>query len=227
MISEKPFEHYSLITRTLFKLMHPFMSFLMDSSLRRKFNDPAITLKGARIQPGQKVLEVGCGDGERVKALREQGIDAYGIDINPAQVGEFAQMGDAENLLYPGNHFDVVYSVDVLEHLSKPDCAVEEIARVSKNGSLVAISLPLENSVQKFSRIGFKFTTPKPFSNNSQDTFEIPIAKTPDYHYFGTVSSYASMYAILKNSFSLLHTRYTPLGIHKSININAVHIFKK
>jgi demethylmenaquinone methyltransferase/2-methoxy-6-polyprenyl-1,4-benzoquinol methylase len=49
----------SRIARFLFKLI----ALVMESPLRRRFFEPARTLKGAGIQAGQDVLEVGCGTG--------------------------------------------------------------------------------------------------------------------------------------------------------------------
>jgi hypothetical protein len=54
-----------------------------------------------------------------------------------------------------------------------------------------------------------------------------PITRTPEYHYVGEITSYGDMVSMLKDSLKLLYTKYTPLGLHRSININAVHIFKK
>lgn len=92
-----------------------------------------------------KVLEIGCGDGKRVKELREKGIDAIGIEINPAHFSEFVFKGDAENLDYPDNTFDVVYSVDVLEHLSDPLKSISEAFRVSGDVVIASIT-PVEDS---------------------------------------------------------------------------------
>jgi ubiquinone/menaquinone biosynthesis C-methylase UbiE len=40
------------------------------------------------------------------------------------------------------NVFDIVLSLDVLEHLSQPKEAVREIRRAARNSGLVALSLP-------------------------------------------------------------------------------------
>ncbi len=77
-------------------------------------------------------LEVGCGDGARVKALTAKGIKAVGIEVNPSHVGNLVQKGTAEAIEYPENSFGTVYSVDVLEHLENPTIALAEMFRVSK-----------------------------------------------------------------------------------------------
>ena len=71
------------------KIREPFMSFIMDSPLRRKLNDPLKTLAGARVQRGQKVLEVGCGTGyftvSAAKLVGDSGL-IYAIDSYPPAI---------------------------------------------------------------------------------------------------------------------------------------------
>lgn len=95
MIKEQPFEYYSQITRFLFKLMHPFMAVLMESPLRRRFNDPVQTLKAAGIQSGQKVLEVGCGTGFfTIPAAKLVGDDGFinDVDVYPPALSHIEQL---------------------------------------------------------------------------------------------------------------------------------------
>jgi len=89
-------------------------------------------------------LEVGAGDGARVIALREQGVNAIGIEINPAQENTFVQKGNAENLPFEDASVSTVYSVDVLEHLDHPQKALSEMFRVSK-GLVVNSITPSED----------------------------------------------------------------------------------
>ena len=67
----------------------PIMSFVMDSPLRRKLNDPLKTLAGARVKRGQKVLEVGCGTGyftvSAAKLVGDSGL-IYAIDSYPPAI---------------------------------------------------------------------------------------------------------------------------------------------
>lgn len=125
-----------------------------------------------------------------------------------------------------GERFLILLSLDVLEHLSKPRKAVAEIYRVVKDGGAIAISLPLENLFQRLSRIGFVLMkiAGSPILKRAKG---VPITKTPEYHYVGDVKSYDDMVNLLKENFNLIFTRYTPIGIHRSININALHILKK
>jgi len=86
--------------------------------------------------------------------------------------------------------------------------------------------LPLENLTQKFLRIGFILMKigGKPILKKGM---YIPITQKPDYHYVGDVESYNDMVKMLKDFFILMHSKYTPIGLHRSINVNAVHIAQK
>lgn len=111
----------------------------MQSHYRTNCPDISKYLKG-------RVLDIGCGDGERVKALRKKRVDAIGVEINPCQVdGYYVLHGDAEALPFRDESFDNVYSVDLLEHLSSPLRAISEAFRVSRDTVISSIT-PTESS---------------------------------------------------------------------------------
>ncbi len=136
-----------------------------------------------------------------------------------------AVRASAEALPFRNEIFDFALSLDLLEHLSNPRESVIEIYRVVRKGSVVAISLPLENLFQRLSRIGFILM--KIVGDIFLEQTNIPITRTPEYHYARDIKSYEDMVNALKGLFSSLQTRYTPIGLHKSINVNAVHILRK
>ncbi len=85
-------------------------------------------------------LDVGCGTGELVSALRMFGIDAHGVEISKAaleiadkKIKPYLREGDITNIPYPDDSFELVLTFDVLEHVerSKIKKAVEETVRVS------------------------------------------------------------------------------------------------
>ena len=122
--------------------------------------------------------------------------------------------------------FSILLSLDVLEHVSKPRSAATEIYRVVEDCGVLAVSLPLENLFQKLSRLGFMFMKimGDPILNRAK---RVPINRTPEYHYVGDVKSYDSMTKMLEGILNPLITRYTPIGLHRSININAIHVLQK
>ena len=99
----------------------------------------AADFAGAR---GLKVLEIGCGLGTDGAQFAEAGADYTGVDLTEAAVelarrrfelfdlpGTF-QTADAENLSFPAESFDLVYSHGVLHHTPETGKAIQEIHRV-------------------------------------------------------------------------------------------------
>jgi glycosyltransferase involved in cell wall biosynthesis/2-polyprenyl-3-methyl-5-hydroxy-6-metoxy-1,4-benzoquinol methylase len=99
----------------------------------------------ALVPANGKVLDVGTGDGARVEQLRERGFDALGTEVNEAWVnGDTTIFGDAEDLPFGDDSFDLVLCVDVLEHLKNPLVAVKELLRVSRGKVVIQIT-PVED----------------------------------------------------------------------------------
>lgn len=90
---------------------------------------------------GNKILDVGCGKGDRVKELQEKGFDVLGTEINTHWINEKDIIkGDIYHLPFEDNSFDAVLNVDVLEHLKDPLPAIKELFRVSKKYVIVEIT---------------------------------------------------------------------------------------
>ena len=197
-------------------------------------------LRQTRLKP-RTILDVGCGPMFISYALVSNATSEYiGVDIMHAdRLKKYRDAmrnigvktlevvrASAEQLPFRGNTFDLSLSLDVLEHLSKPREVIMGIYKVTKNGGKVVISLPLENLFQRLARVGFRLMKimGDPILKKAK---QVPITRTPEYHYVGDIKSYGDMVRVLKEQFSPLQTEYTPIGFFKSININAVHILQK
>ncbi|MDR1405232.1 MAG: class I SAM-dependent methyltransferase [Candidatus Methanoplasma sp.] len=102
------------------------------------------------IEPGSKVLDIGCGNGKTVAALIRMGMDATGLDFSPSAVnrcisafGDKAKfsVAECENMPFPDGYFDAVTAVHILEHLNDTQLrdTVGEIFRVLVPGGLVFV----------------------------------------------------------------------------------------
>jgi len=102
---------------------------------------------------GLRVLEIGCGLGTDGAQFARAGADYTGVDLTDAAVelarkrfelfglkGEF-RVADAENLEFPNESFDVVYSHGVLHHTPDINAAVQEIHRILRPGGRAIVML--------------------------------------------------------------------------------------
>lgn len=94
-----------------------------------------------RIEPGSRALDIGCGDGVLMAALREKKqVDARGIEIDPGCVercvaqGLSVVQGDADRDLafYPDAAFDYAILSQTLQTAARPDHMLAELLRVGR-----------------------------------------------------------------------------------------------
>lgn len=114
-----------------------------DAAFYAKFTD---TLRPTRA--GARALDVGCGVGQVVAKLTEQGFEAHGVDVaepNIAKARQFSDrclLYDGQRLPYPNDHFASVGALNVLEHVEEPEAFIRELARVTERGGRIVISSP-------------------------------------------------------------------------------------
>jgi 2-polyprenyl-3-methyl-5-hydroxy-6-metoxy-1,4-benzoquinol methylase len=121
---------------------------LVRALMRGLFRKMDGLLQGA---PAESLLDAGCGEGHALNWLSARLPErVVGFDLNPAAVelcqaqfpeGEFS-VQNIYDLPYDDDSFDLVMSMEVLEHLERPADALAELARVCR-GQLL-LSVPFE-----------------------------------------------------------------------------------
>jgi malonyl-CoA O-methyltransferase len=100
----------------------------------------------ACVGPGHRVLEAGCGKGRFLKAIQTAcpGVECTGVDPSPALAAHLPAgirrvSGRLESIPLPDENFDLVFSVEAIEHSANPRRAVGEMARVARPGGWLMI----------------------------------------------------------------------------------------
>ena len=106
----------------------------------------AARLTSLDVHPGQRYLDVGCGNGaSAIHMARTFGLEVTGVDIDPAQVraaeeaaseadGVRFRHRDAAHLPFPDSSFDIVATNKTTHHIPRWREAMAEMARVVKPG---------------------------------------------------------------------------------------------
>lgn len=107
---------------------------------------------------GERVLDVGAGNGFVMSRYARAGARAFGVELTARGVflcrrrfevegvRAFVSQGDAENLPFPDASFDAVTSMGVLHHVPHPERAIDEIHRVLRPGGQLTLMLYHRNS---------------------------------------------------------------------------------
>ncbi len=112
------------------------------------------------LLPNQKfssILEVGIGTGAVAEKMVEKLGPLRGIDISPDMISKIdnpnidASVGDAHNLKFESNTFDLIYMRNVIHYIDHPEKAFSEIHRCLKPGGYFLFSqvVPPKDSISE------------------------------------------------------------------------------
>jgi len=158
-----------------------------DWALSEDQQTPAYEAALARtdLQPGQSVLDIGCGAGAFLRLVTRRGARAFGIDASEALV-ELARerlpdadlrIGEMESLPYDDDTFDLVTGFNSFFFADDIDAAVREAGRVAKPGAPVVVQVwgPHEhNDLEAMKEIARAFFPPRPADAPAEPDYSKP-----------------------------------------------------
>ena len=166
------------------------------------------------IQPGKKVLDLGCGDGSLLRYLREsRDVFGYGVEIDDKNLincfynGVNVIQNDLESGLsgFESDSFDYVILSQTLQAMRHTEDIIQEMLRVGKQG------------IVSFPNFGY-------WRNRVQVILgQMPISKALPYHWYDT----PNIHLCTLNDFEELCRRCNACIIERRVmsNYRPVHIF--
>jgi len=125
------------------------------------------------VKKCNRLLDVGCGEGDIAYFLKGKASKIYGIDNSKASLERANEKGiitkysdlNQGKIPFQDSYFDVITCLDVIEHIKDPINLIAEIRRVLKNGGHIILSAPNI----RFSNHLFKLVIRGHFPTTSED----------------------------------------------------------
>ncbi len=147
-----------------------------------------------QLNSKSSLLDVGCGKGfmlydfkRLVKGISVKGIDisSYAIENCHNEMGEFLQVGNANNLEFKNNEFDYIISINTIHNLELDECrkAIKEISRVSNKGSFITVDA-YRNSEEKKRMYDWNLTAKTILSVDEWKKLFKELKYNGDYYWF-------------------------------------------
>lgn len=101
-----------------------------------------LLLMAEMVEPGSRVLDVGCGDGALLRILSEtRDVDARGIELQQTGVNQCVARGlsvvqgdaDTDLVNYPDNAFDYAILSQTIQATNRPRDVMEQLLRIGKH----------------------------------------------------------------------------------------------
>lgn len=101
------------------------------------------------VRPGTRILDCGCGGGAYLRYFSAQGAVASGTEISPSTVAahraaglDVALVENMEVIPFPDDEFDIVYLMQVIEHLPNPHRFLAEVRRILRSSGRLYLAMP-------------------------------------------------------------------------------------
>jgi SAM-dependent methyltransferase len=129
----------------------------------RLFCASRVRLARRLVPPGGRVLDVGCGRGLFLRMLHDRGYRVHGTELSAATAANAdpdmpVDVGELGPGMYDPRSFDLICIWHVLEHMRRPDLALQAAWEALVPGGVLLIASPNFASLQ--SRIGGEFWFP-------------------------------------------------------------------
>jgi SAM-dependent methyltransferase len=129
-----------------------------------------VDLERLRVRSGERILDAGCGEGRHCLGALERGAHVVGLDLDrnalnagahnvrerAEKCGRLGAMirGDTLRLPFADGAFDKVICSEVMEHVHDYRAAARELARVTRPGGWLAVTIPTATSEHLYLRVG-------------------------------------------------------------------------
>lgn len=142
-------------------------------------------LRRVDLQPGQAVLDVGCGAGAFLRLVAERGARPFGLDASEALLdfargrvpGADLRLGDMEALPYADDTFDLVTGFTAFFFANDIVGAIREAGRVAKPKAPVVIQVwgaHERNSLEAMKEVARPFFPPRPADAPPEPDYSAP-----------------------------------------------------
>ena len=196
------------------------------------------SLKHITFSDNSRILDIGCSDGPFLPTLNYYAKSIIANDILENRVREAKNLvdfnlneskkislicSDGQYLPFKENNFDIIFCLEVLEHIVKPDQFLRELLRVlKKNGTLICtlpieigLSLLIRNLIGKISH----FQRP---TYNLKQYFQRIFLKKGDREYLGEIGHKNFDWRVIKKNlnlhFKILKRKFIPINFLRDIN---------
>jgi SAM-dependent methyltransferase len=106
-------------------------------------------LSGLRLSPQSLALDIGCGTGSNLRALRSAGLSMIGLDrsirallLTKKKFKSPLINGDLNELPIKNQSVGLIIATDILEHLDNDLIGVQELYRVLKKEGVLILTVP-------------------------------------------------------------------------------------
>lgn len=141
-----------------------------------------------------RVFDFGCGSGYLVGELQKMSYDAHGLDFEKKAIDygvssgiKNLAVGSGDKLKYTDASFDLITSLDVLEHIKDEKPVITELVRVLKPGGKMIIIVPAYQwlwGIQDETSHHFRRYTTKSLINVFEDFSELKVVRKTYFNTF-------------------------------------------